>query len=42
QEKNENKDDVLSNNLLDISQEKRLESLLENLVNHGEKLKSSV
>ena len=42
QEKNENKDDVLSNNLPDVSQEKRLESLLENLVNRGEKLKSSV
>ncbi|KAF0521513.1 hypothetical protein F8M41_015796 [Gigaspora margarita] len=42
QEKNENKDDVVSNNLPDVSQEKRLESLLENLVNRGEKLKSSV
>ncbi|KAF0470271.1 hypothetical protein F8M41_025410 [Gigaspora margarita] len=42
QEKNENKDDVLFNNLPDISQEKRLEFLLENLVNCGEKFKSLV
>ncbi|CAG8504147.1 9258_t:CDS:1, partial [Dentiscutata heterogama] len=42
QEKNENKDNMLSNNLLDEFQEKRLKSLLENLVNRGEKLKSSV
>ncbi|CAG8823516.1 42468_t:CDS:1 [Gigaspora margarita] len=42
QEKNENKDNVISNNLPDVSQKKRLESLLENLVNYGKKLKSSV
>ncbi len=33
---------MISNNLSDISQEKRLKSLFENLVNHDKKFKSSI